>query len=227
MRVLIIGDSLSDGTGANPGTFGVPPSPPRTPGQMVGRNLTQRGDTVRIQAKGGRSAHHFVVYDDGLAILEQEVREHRPDRVVIILGTNDSRVRTDYTQSAFIKMKQVFDRAGIPVYHVGPPLFADGVVRDGKSLNDLAAQVVTIGKTVFGDNFIDARPMTSDTLTVNQGRSSDFIHFATSGAERWAGRLTDALVNLPEKNRYVKFIAIGGFIAVGITAAYFLAKRGK
>ena len=122
-RILIIGDSLSDGTDGRPGTWGVPPKPFITPGQFLAGRLMAQGHSVRIHAKNGRTAHVFVNRQGGLALLRSELAAHRPDRVIIILGTNDLFFSESLTQRALKRMRNVFK--GIPVYHIGPPAFAD------------------------------------------------------------------------------------------------------
>jgi lysophospholipase L1-like esterase len=223
-QVLILGDSLSDGTDGKPGTYGVPPTPPRTPGQFLAQSLEQQGaKPVRIQAKLSRSAYHFVAYQDGLRILADEIANFRPDVVFIILGTNDLNLGEAPTRAAFMKIKAVLDEAKIPVYHVGPPSFAGSLVdREGTSYNTLAEKVVMIGRDLFGARFIDARPMTIDTVTVAQGRSGDLVHFTASGAQRWAGRLSAALTNTLAGAQRLAVAPLGnvarlagGFVIVG------------
>jgi lysophospholipase L1-like esterase len=235
-QVLIVGDSLSDGTSAQPGTYGVPPTPPRTPGQLLAQALEQQGaKPVRIQARGGRSASYFVVHENGLQILAGEVANYRPDVAVIILGTNDMMLDEAPTRTAFAKMKRIFDDAKIPVYHVGPPAFDPSLQSHyaatlGANYNTLAEMVVHVGRDLFGSRFIDARPMTSDILTAAQGRSSGLVHFAMSGAQRWATRMSAALTDaLAGTQRSVTplgkvarmaggFVVVAGLATVGLLA---------
>jgi lysophospholipase L1-like esterase len=233
-QVLIVGDSMSDGTSAQPGTYGVPPTPPRTPGQLLAQALEQQGaKPVRIQAKGGRSASHFVVHEGGLQILAGEVANYRPDVAIIILGTNDMLVPEAPTRTAFAQMKRIFDDAKIPVYHVGPPAFDPSLQSHyaatlGANYNTLAEMVVRVGRDLFGPRFIDARPMTSDTLTTAQGRSSGLVHFAMSGAQRWATRMSTALTSALAGVQHVAapmssvaklaggFLLAGGLATIGL-----------
>jgi len=207
-QILIIGDSLSDGTSAKPGTFGVPPQPPSTPGQFLATKLEQAGaKPVRIQARGGRAAAHWIKYRDcvqrdadkkciafypkrGLKIIDDEIRDYRPDVAIVILGTNDLSLDADTNRMAFAQLKEPFDRAGIPVFHVGPPAF-DPTHRAEES--KLAGSVVQIGTDLFGKRFLDARAMTADILTPTQGRAGDYVHFKLSGAKVWAARMAEAL----------------------------------
>lgn len=219
-QVLIIGDSLSDGTTrkrlpdgtyVQEGTRGVPPDPPTTPGQFLAVWLRQAGaKAVRIQARSGRSAAHWIKYRDcvwyakdgtciefypkgALEIIADEIRNHRPDVAIIILGTNDLGYPAEVNRSAFRRLKQAFDQAGIPVFHVGPPAFDP--TRRAKE-HRLSEAVVAVGREVFGKRFLDARPLTRDILTPAEGRASDGIHFTVAGAKRWAARLADALTQL-------------------------------
>ena len=215
-QVLIIGDSLSDGTS--------------TPGKLLAERLEAAGAQVRIQAKVGRSAYHFVTYQDGLRVVATEIAEHRPDLVLIILGTNDLSLGVQPTRSAFAKIKAAFDRAGIPTYHVGPPAFAQ------TSLNTSAENIVKIGRELFGGRFIDARPMTQDILTSAQGRAGDLIHFQPAGARAWAARLADALTRAVEgpavateepggtRSRLYGFLGVGAVAALG-ALAFILVRR--
>jgi lysophospholipase L1-like esterase len=208
-RVLIIGDSLSDGTGGNPGTYGVPPSPSTTPGQFLADQLKAHGAaSVRIQSKLGRSAYTFLKAQNGAAIIAKEISDHRPDVVIIMLGTNDALLGVKPTRAAFKTIKAAFDAAGIPVYHVGPPSFAPSVSRciqkdsEGActktiTMNAGAANIVAIGQDLFGPRFVDARPLTTDILTGAQGRAGDGIHFKGDGARKVADRLADSLLGLP------------------------------
>jgi len=232
-QVLIVGDSMSDGTSGRPGTYGVPPTPPRTPGQFLAQSLEQQGaKPVRIQAKGGRSASHFVVHENGLQILAAEVANYRPDLVVIILGTNDMLVDEASTRTAFAQMKHVFDDAKIPVYHIGPPAFDASLQSHyaatlGTSYNTLAEMVVRVGRDLFGSRFIDARPMTADIVTTDQGRASGLVHFAMPGAQRWAARMSTALTNALAGQHLAApmsnvakladgFIIVGGLATLGL-----------
>ncbi len=207
MRILIIGDSLSDGTDGRPGTWGVPPKPFITPGQFLAGRLKVQGHSVRIHAKNGRTAHVFVNRQSGLAHLRRELATHRPDRVIIILGTNDMFFAEHLTTRALRRIRDVFK--GIPVYHIGPPAFADRLqTRKGRlSYNTLAKRAVRAGRTVFGKRFIDTRPLTKDIVEPAQGRAHDLVHFSVAGAKivaaRWAAALQNA-TTLPTSRKPVR-----------------------
>jgi lysophospholipase L1-like esterase len=256
-QILIIGDSLSDGTSAKPGTYGAPPQPPRTPGQFLATALEQAGaKRVRVQARGGRAAAHWIKHRDcvkkdtqgdctefypkrGLEIIADEIRDHRPDIAIIILGTNDLSYDVQTNRTAFTQLKTPFDLAGIPVFHIGPPAF-DPTQRAKEY--KLAGNVVAVGRELFGKRFLDAQPMTQDILTPEQGRAGDFVHFKLAGAKLWATRMADTLthavtetpavastpgplpttstgtgaVRAPGRSFLFGFLTIGGVTALGL-----------
>jgi lysophospholipase L1-like esterase len=239
-KILIIGDSLSDGTWAKPGTFGVPPEPPRTPGQFLAKRLEALGTApVRIQAKGGRAATYFLKHEGGRAVLEQEIRAHRPDIAVMILGTNDLGWSEATNRAAFQTIRDLFREHGIRIFHIGPPAFVDRLrvcvkrenkrcVKRGQTFNAAAAaRVVKPGQELFGSDFLDARPMTKDIVEPVQGRSSDLVHFKLSGAKLWADRMAAALqtavappaAEKPARRPRRAAAFLGGFgVALGVVA---------
>ena len=184
-----------------------------------------QGHSVRIHAKNGRTAHVFVNRQGGLALLRSELAAHRPDRVIIILGTNDLFFSESLTQRALKRMRNVFK--GIPVYHIGPPAFADRLrTRKTKiSYNTLAKRVVRAGRAVFGARFIDARPLTMDVVEPAQGRAADLIHFNVAGAkivaDRWASALQKAATTPAPTKRWPRpAVAMGVLLGVGLLRLY-------
>ena len=222
MRVLIIGDSLSDGTDGRPGTFGVPPKLSLTPGQFFAKRLKTRGHSVRIHARVGRSAHVFVTRQGGLALLRRELAAHCPDVVVIILGTNDLHFPERDTERALRRIRGVFK--GIPVYHIGPPAF----VSRKRSYNTLAKRVVRAGRAVFGSRFIDARPMTKDIVEPAQGRAHDLVHFKIAGAIVVAARWAAALQNATTPSAPIKLVrGIGPATLLSVGLMWIIERRER
>ncbi len=213
MRILIIGDSLSDGTDGRPGTFGVPPRLSLTPGQFFAKRLKVQGHLVRIHAKVGRSAHAFVTKQGGLALLRRELAAHRPDVVIIILGSNDLHFPERDTERALRRIRGVFKE--IPVYHIGPPALSPRK----KGWNTQAERVVRAGRAVFGSRFIDARPMTKDIIEPAQGRAHDLVHFKIAGARvvaaRWAAVLQNATTP-PAPIKLVRGIGPATLLSAGL-----------
>lgn len=222
MQILIIGDSLSDGTDGLPGTFGVPPKLSLTPGQFFAKRLKGQGHSVRIHAKVGRSAHAFVTQQGGLALLRRELAAHRPDVVVIILGTNDLHFPERDTERALRRIRDAFK--GIPVYHIGPPAFS----ARKRGWNTLAKRVVRAGRAVFGSRFIDARPMTKNIVEPAQGRAYDLVHFKVAGARVVAARWAAALQNATTPPAPIKLVrGIGPAILLSAGLMWIIERRER
>lgn len=200
MKYLIIGDSLSLTTYP-------------TPGYLLGKFLEARGAAVRINARGGRSAHTFFTMDNGAAVLANEARRN-PDVVIVMLGTND----VGYPNAAQMqRIKDAFPKAS--VWGIGPPTLP-------KSPQG-AEKIVAMMRGIF-PQFVDWRPLTADMISTSTGRSPDLVHFSQAGAATAAKRLDAALAaRMAGVPAVVK--AIAGALVVSFTGllVYALATRKK
>lgn len=184
-RVLIIGDSMSDGTEGRPGTYGdLLTTSPRTPGQFLAKKIIENGGTVRIQAKKGRSGYSFLKSQDGMNIIKSELADHTPDMVVLFLGTNDANIGAQPTYDAFKIIRDFFWSNGKPVYYIDPPAFPD------KDFAAKAEKIRDVGHKLFVSGYyIDSKSITGDMLTTKQGREGDGIHFKMAGSKVYGERL--------------------------------------
>ncbi len=174
-RILIVGDSLSASSAA--------------PGGILAARLRGAGATVTVDAIVGRSARSFYAAADAAARVTA-AWDVRPDLVIVSLGTNDIVVGAATDQASMQRLHDDLEKGGAQVWAFGPPAFAAG-----HRLEAGEPQVVSMMRGVFGDRFIDTRPLSSDLVGTNQ-RTADGIHFPASSAkvlgERMAQRFLDA-----------------------------------
>ena len=232
-RILIFGDSHSH-RGATAGPDAVDVTETSTtratsPGDLFGSWLLVGAASVRLNAKVGRSAWNLFSRENGGAILDREAAR-RPDIVFVILGTNDIGLNVELDAKRMAQIRVAFVEAGARVICVGPPMFPPKkTTRSGLNLNVGAERVVAMERRVFGDGFIDARPMTEDIVTKAQGRAGDGIHFnPKTGARKWARRLAaeigivvpgEASRREPLSERARIVLAVSAIAALGATAA--------
>lgn len=227
-RVLIFGDSLSHhGRDDAPPVYELTAGSKPTlsvPGDVLAHALFAGGSPVRIDARVGRSAWNFYRREAWQDLLAADLA-WRPDVVIIKLGTNDLGLGDKATLEKMTALRDTF-YPGSHVIAVGPPSFASA----NRQVD--SAPVVRIMEAVFGDNFIDARPLTADLTST--GRAGDGVHFVASGAKLYAARLEAALGKLVQpgssggseaKSNLIP-VAIGfgavlavGAVFVGVTAA--------
>lgn len=143
---------------------------------MLGRPLKAKlkaagAKSVRINWKGGRSIHSY--YKQGGNWRNRwEIKHHKPDVVLVILGTNHSGVPTKIQTRLFNRLRNIFQAAEAEVWAVGPPQMP-------RRYRSEMARTVGIMKGVFGLNrFLDLRPLTQDM----KKRFRDRIHFNREGA---------------------------------------------
>ncbi len=136
-----------------------------------------------MDARVGRSAVNFWSREDTTRLLTDDIA-WRPDVVLVMLGTNDLGMNAIADEKAFAKIRDVF--RGAEVWAIGPPSFAS------PSMQAQTDAVVAAMRRVFGDRFVDARPLTAD-LTGSGYRTGDGVHFQARGAETFATRLLGAL----------------------------------
>jgi len=172
-RVVIFGDSLSSGVGS--------------PGGVLGSHLNLKGAVVKINARVGRSANNFYGREDAVGQL-RDLDAFAPHIAIVELGTNDIGLSIAIDQAKMTQLRDGLARAGATeVWAIGPPSFADATLSQG------AAVVVDMMRRVFGDRFIDARPLTADMTTT--GRTADGVHFTSSGGSKAGARLAAAFLD--------------------------------
>lgn len=207
-RVLIFGDSMSHrGAKEASNIVAVTEGVNRrgAPGDLLASHLLAAGAAAaRLDARTGRSAYSFFAEPDHAAALAADVA-WRPDVVLIFLGTNDMLRDLGKDRPRMERLRDTFAQAGADVWAVGPPTFrpdrracletAGGqCLAWSAPLNEVAVPTVAMMVSVFGPaRFIDARPLTTDILTVAQGRSGDGVHFG-SGSALFAARLARAVL---------------------------------
>jgi lysophospholipase L1-like esterase len=171
-RVVIFGDSLSSGVAS--------------PGGVLGSHLNLKGAVVKINARVGRSANNFYGREDVVGQL-RDIDAFAPHLAIVELGTNDIGLSLAVDQAKMTQLRDGLARAGATeVWAIGPPAFADATLSQG------AAAVVDMMRRVFGDRFIDARPLTADMTTT--GRTADGVHFTSSGGSTAGSRLAAAFL---------------------------------
>jgi lysophospholipase L1-like esterase len=145
--------------------------------------------------------------DTGDVQIEKWLASFDPDYVLIMLGTNDAaNVATGGSEKihleAFTSIIRQLKEAGVEVIGVGPPMFPKskistytnkktGVSTSGSPYEASLTFVPKLEALYLkeGADFIDSRPLTSDILTPEQGRSEDGIHFKGKGGDKWAARI--------------------------------------
>ena len=187
-RVLIFGDSLSSGESS--------------PGDSMGRVLSATGATVHVNARIGRSANNFWGRED---VIEQigECRAFRPQVAIIQLGTNDLGLNMTVDREQMTKLRDALTIDGTVVYAFGPPTFPD------QASNEQAKDVVDMMSSVFGNRFIDLRPMTRDMLTAAAGRAQDGVHFSSKGGKVLGDRMAQSFMSADSGGNASLVLALG------------------
>lgn len=188
-RVVIFGDSLSEGAGS--------------PGAALGAQLGKAGATVLINARIGRSANNFYGREDVAGQLASIAAFH-PDIAIVELGTNDLglNLTVDGQRMSAIRDALAGPRK-IPVYGFGPPAFPDA------SSNAQAIDVVNMMRAAFGSRFLDLRSITSDILSTATGRAGDGVHFTSVGGAVVGGRMAQTFLAADSGNAASLIVAFG------------------
>lgn len=177
-ELLLLGDSQS--------------VPPHGPGLLLARLLEAFGYKCPVLAVGGKTASYFIK-GEGLQKLLAALAK-KPRVVIIFLGTNelagialDGRMFGPYNK-AHAKLREIINKAGARALFVGPPDFRATTKGGGKDpLPIVSAMPVFVPamQSIYGPDFIDARPLTPD----HKG-----IHFEKSAAELFAKALAPKVV---------------------------------
>ncbi len=187
-RLLIFGDSMTHrGSDNGPEQVEVTEPSDRTsmPGDLLASRLLEAGtvSAARLDARIGRSAYNFWRREEATKLLTGDLA-WAPTLVIVFLGTNDIGLNVAVDEQSMLKIRQWLESRGAEVWAIGPPSFADPERQAG------TGGIVGMMRRVFGNRFIDARPLTKD-LT-RQGRAGDLIHFNADGSRLFAARLETA-----------------------------------
>lgn len=167
-KVLIVGDSLSASLSA--------------PGQVLGAGLLGAAQ-VQVNAKVGRSARSF--WTEGVPLVPTGFT---PDVAIVVLGTNDIVVGAAADRAAMQRLRDQLVAGGAEVWAFGPPSFAAG-----HRLEAGEPGIVALMRDVFGDHFLDLRPLTADLVGAS-ARTADGIHFPASSGKVAGGRMATAFL---------------------------------
>lgn len=187
-RLLVFGDSMTHrGSDSGPEQVEVTEPSDRNsmPGDLLASRLLEDGtaSAARLDARIGRSAYNFWRRENATALLKADLA-WQPTLAIVFLGTNDIGLNMSVDEQSMLRLRQWLESSGAEVWAIGPPSFADPERMAG------AGPVVAMMRRVFGNRFIDARPLTKD-LT-RQGRAGDLIHFNADGSKIFAARLANA-----------------------------------
>jgi lysophospholipase L1-like esterase len=167
--VLIIGDSLS--------------ATPASPGAAFGRELGAAGADVTVNGRVSRSAYNFFTREGGAEQLVAAAAA-KPTVVFVMLGSNDIGLNMSVDAGYMMRIRDAFPDA--EVWGIGPPTFPASAARYHAG----AAKVVTMMRDVFGQRFIDLRPLTADMVPAgSRFRSPDGVHFTAAGGAELGKRL--------------------------------------
>lgn len=185
-RVLVFGDSLTHrNPDSAPNAVEVTQPSSRvsaSPGDLLASHLLEAGAAAaRIDGRIGRSSVNLWTREHGKKIVAADLA-WKPDVVIIMLGTND--LGGAKRAASFAKLGKAMGASGAEVWAVGPPIFASSKRRTQ------AAAIVATMANVFGDHFVDWRPMTTTT-----NRTGDGVHFKPAGAKPAAAKLAYALLH--------------------------------
>lgn len=170
-RIVIFGDSLSEGAAS--------------PGGSFGESLRQAGAEVLINARRGRSAWNFYKLEDAAAQFA-EIRAFEPTLAVVVLGTNDIGLSLSSDLQRMLQIRDALRAAGADVWAFGPPSFPSAQRAAG------ADGVFSMMRAAFADRLIDLRPLTVDQTSPSSGRASDGVHFTAAGGRVAGERMAQA-----------------------------------
>lgn len=147
-RLLVIGDSLAVGLGPH----------------LKADAAMDRVPYVAVEAKGGTAAHQWDYKIAGL------LQQHKPDTVLVVLGTNDAAMPDPTVNRQRIKKIVGFvNDSGARLVWVGMPTLPPR----------LKADVVRDMITSTGVDYLDSRQISFE-------RSPDGIHATPAGYAAWA-----------------------------------------
>jgi lysophospholipase L1-like esterase len=121
------------------------------------------------------------------------IRAFDPDLIVVVLGTNDIGLSMAKDKARMNELRDAFDAGGAEVWAFGPPSFAAGTREQAGS-----TAVVSMMKSVFGDRFLDLRPLTAD-LTASASRTTDRVHFTATGGKVAGDRMADRFLRTDDR----------------------------
>jgi hypothetical protein len=166
--VLVLGDSHTEA-----GAFGA----------QLTQRISDNGAKVSVDAKSGKSPTYFF------GRVEKLVKEHKPDTIVIALGTNyreDGDGKTQGMVDAQVKgLVKRLRAAGstAEIVWVGPPSLRQDGADGGAALRTFDARM----KKALGN---EGRYIPSSELTRYEGR--DGVHYTQVAARHWADKVFEA-----------------------------------
>jgi lysophospholipase L1-like esterase len=192
--ITLIGDSLSAAKNA-PGAL------------FLAEAAKRKKTTPRRNAKVGRSVVGFTEKEPLTVASEFALR---PSTVYLFLGTNDIGTPQARLERAFATLQEAARVVRVPLVAIGPPSFPPSAKSAaGVPLQKGSAEVYR-ALAATGLSVIDSRPLTRDILTPGQGRSQDGIHFAASGAKKYAARLVSAALPRRVNDLVLALLMLGG-----------------
>jgi lysophospholipase L1-like esterase len=209
---LIIGDSHVDPSGGMP--FGAD----------LKKRLEQQGYTVTQAGVGATNAHQWAhqanVCNNNGRCVDQHTLPHRPDLLVISLGTNDAANALAGGQSMAASVADVQriiqQYAPGQVFWVGPPATRQGTAytyytNAGVAQYYAAADAADVA-------IFDSRPVTKPYVDAGSG---DGVHLGPQGGAAWADAVAKAIASPSNW----KTIAVVGSIVVATSGIVWWLKQ--
>lgn len=209
---VIIGDSHVDPSGGMP--FGA----------ALKARLEQLGFTVTQAGVGATNAHQWATQTNvcnnvGRCVNQTNV-PHKPDLLVISLGTNDAANALaggpSMATSVADVQRIIKQYAPSDVFWVGPPATRQGTAYTYYT-NAGVAKYYDAARAA-GASIFDSRPVTKPFVDAGSG---DGVHLGPQGGTAWA----DAVIKAMTTSSWKTAAVVGGIVAAAIGAAWWLKKR--
>jgi len=169
-RVLVIGSSSIGENGSG------------TLGQALRNLLSSEVIDLTFIGKSGAGFNHFAGTAAARAALEREMRDHRAQLVLVVMGGNPTGTAVQLGEMmTWLKNAVGSATAGAKLLWVGPPVYKDAPTQNITKLYD------NIGPRILGSSYASSQSWTSPT----QGRTSDGVHFTDYGAHQWGEKIVE------------------------------------
>ena len=188
-KILLVGDSHMEALGR-----ALPPL------------LSRQGlNTVHVAANRGKSTAWYV----GEGRLGEIVRQHRPDIVLVELGTNDQ-PNANYLQTLRSAVEQIRQAGAKKIIWFGPS-YSPAI--------EARAQAIRIRQEgslpQMGVFWYDSWPMTT------QGHAPDGVHFTAAGYRAWATSMADEIAIAPRPTRpTLQGFPVWSLLLVAVSATF-------